>query len=381
MNKRIRSKKYAGVYYRDLLNGDRTYDFTYKDLEGKKRWINVGKMSDNFSEVDAYRKRLETISKIKLDGDEPNFIKKRRVVKKLTLNEVADAYFKNYELTAKANIFKELLKKYQQKIEPFFGKIPVESITKDDIAKWLKGFDKDYKQASINSYHAALKAIINYGVKNFTEIENLANPAQKISIKSPDNERERVLSVDEIQHLFECLVHKPKATLYITIALGTGARPQAILKVQKKDIDYANQLITFIALKKGKRYSVPLTDDVFLMIREATKDLRNEDYIFHPDNPKTVPEQSITYEGMKNQIQPTLDKLFNQGLDANDRRYRVTLYTFRHTFATHLVKNPNVNLFDVKKLMSHSRLQMTERYTKVELHEGTKNALNGLYKK
>jgi hypothetical protein len=29
--------------------------------------------------------------------------------------------------------------------------------------------------------------------------------------------------------------------------------------------------------------------------------------------------------------------------------------------------------------MSHSKLQMTERYAKVELHEGTKNALDNLY--
>jgi len=30
--------------------------------------------------------------------------------------------------------------------------------------------------------------------------------------------------------------------------------------------------------------------------------------------------------------------------------------------------------------MSHSRLQMTEKYAKVELHEGTQIALDGLYK-
>ena len=134
MNKRIRSKKDAGVYYRDMLNGDRAYDFTYKDLEGKKRWINVGKMSDNFSEVDAYRKRLETVSKIKLDGDEPNFIKKKRLVNKLILNTVANAYFKDYEVGAKPYVFNEALKKYENKIEPYFGKSVVESLTKDDIA-------------------------------------------------------------------------------------------------------------------------------------------------------------------------------------------------------------------------------------------------------
>lgn len=83
--------------------------------------------------------------------------------------------------------------------------------------------------------------------------------------------------------------------------------------------------------------------------------------------------------GIKGQIQPLLDELFNQELDSNDRKHRVTFYTFRHTFATHLVKNPHVNILDVKKLMSHSRLQMTERYAKVELHDGTQKALNNLY--
>lgn len=380
MTKRIRSKKYQGVYYRDTLNGDRVYEFTYKDLEGKKRWIKVGKQSDNFNESDAYRKRLETINSIKLDGDEPNFIKKRRIVKKLLLSDVAEKYFEDYKTRAKANVYTEAYNKYKNKIKPSFGDLPIDDIKKETVSVWLKTFENVYKQASINSYHATLKAIINYGIKNFSEIENLANPAQKISIKSPDNERERILSTDEIGRIFECLAHKPKAVLFIAIALGTGARPKAILNTQKKDLDTTNQLISFGALKKGKRYSVPLTDKLYATVLESVKDLRNEDYIFHPDNPKTIPEKPITYEGIKNQIQPTLDILFNLGLASNDRRHRVTLYTFRHTFATHLVKNPNVNLLDVKKLMSHSRLQMTERYTKVELHDGTKSALNGLYK-
>ena len=128
---------------------------------------------------------------------------------------------------------------------------------------------KKTTQASINSYHATLKAIINYGIKNFIEIESIVNPAQKISIKAPDNERERMLSTDEIIHIFECLIHKPKATLYIAVALGTGARPQAILQVQKKDLDITSGLIRFVALKKGKRYSVPLTDELILMLIDA----------------------------------------------------------------------------------------------------------------
>ena len=379
MAKRIKSKKYTGVYYRELEDGDRVFEFTYKDLEGKKKWIKVGLSSHNINESFANRKRIETINKLKLDGDEPDFIKKRKAVKKISLNAVANKYFADYEMRAKPNIFKESLFKYQNKVEPYFGKMPVDEITKEAVEKWLKSFKKDYKQASINSYHATFKAVVNYGIKEFKELERVINPLQKISMKDPENERERVLSTNEIKHLFECLIHKPKAYLYVAVALGTGARPKAIITTQKKDFDIANRTLTFPALKKGKRYPVPLIDSLYKQLIEATKDLNADDYIFHPDNPKTITTRPISYEGIKRQIQPLLDELFNQELDNNDRKHRVTFYTFRHTFATHLVKNPHVNILDVKKLMSHSRLQMTERYAKVELHQGTQNALNNLY--
>ncbi len=379
MVRRIKSKKYTGVYYRELEDGDRVFEFTYKDLEGKKKWIKVGLASHNINESFANRKRIETINKLKLDGDEPDFIKKRKPVKKISLNAVANKYFADYEMRAKPNIFKESLFKYQNKVEPYFGKTPVDEITKEAVEKWLKSFKKDYKQASINSYHATFKAVVNYGIKEFKELERVINPLQKISMKDPENERERVLSTNEIKHLFECLIHKPKAYLYVAVALGTGARPKAIITTQKKDFDIANRTLTFPALKKGKRYPVPLIDSLYKQLIEATKDLNADDYIFHPDNPKTITTRPISYEGIKRQIQPLLDDLFNQGLDNNDRKHRVTFYTFRHTFATHLVKNPHVNILDVKKLMSHSRLQMTERYAKVELHQGTQNALNNLY--
>lgn len=380
MGNRTRSKKYTGVYYRDTIDKDRVYEFTYKDLEGKKRWIKVGKMSQNFSEIDAYRKRLETISKIKLDGDEPNFIKKRKLTSRLTLNQVAMEYFKEYKTRSKENIFLESLKKYENKVKPFFGEMAILDIKKEDVSKWLDSFRKDYKQASINSYHATCNAIVNYGIKNFEELDNFVNPVQKIAKKDPQNDRERVLSTDEIKHLLDCLAHKPKAYLYVLVSLSTGARPAAIVKLQAKDFDTLGKTLTFNALKKGKRYSVPLVNNLFEILVDSTRDLSKNEYIFHPDNPKTKKDTAISYEGIKGQIQPLLNELFNRELDTNDRKHRVTMYTFRHTFATHLVKNPNVNILDVKKLMSHSRLQMTERYAKVELHDGTKTALDTLYK-
>src|SRR5574344_209574 len=144
MSKRIKSKKYVGVYYRDLANNDRVFEFTYKDINGVKKWVKVGLASHNINEAFANRKRIETISKIKLDGDEPDFIKKRKPIKKIILNTVANKYFEDYEMRAKPNIFKESLYKYKNKVEPYFGKIPVDEITKEAVEKWLKSRSEEH---------------------------------------------------------------------------------------------------------------------------------------------------------------------------------------------------------------------------------------------
>jgi hypothetical protein len=36
--RRVRSKKHAGVYYRELPNGRRRYEYTFIDSDGRRRW-------------------------------------------------------------------------------------------------------------------------------------------------------------------------------------------------------------------------------------------------------------------------------------------------------------------------------------------------------
>jgi site-specific recombinase XerD len=80
---------------------------------------------------------------------------------------------------------------------------------------------------------------------------------------------------------------------------------------------------------------------------------------------------------------------FNKGV--SDNRDRVVFHTLRHTFASWLVQN-GVDLYTVQKLMGHSKITMTERYSHLtpehekravskldEIHQRDNNNLLFLY--
>jgi len=376
------SSKYTGVYRESLANGDVSYYFTYKDLDKKKKWIKVGLHSEDVREKDAYERRLDTLNHLRL-GEVPNFIKKRTQENKITVNEIANKYFQflfNKDKTNNKRNHKETLGKYTNRISPVFGNIAVEDLSKvhiQDFLNLLKG--EDLADATVNNYHSIIKAILNYGISNFNKLENLANVASKIPLIKLDNARQRILSVSEMIEALELLISKPKAYLFFGLLMQTGARPAAILGLKKINVNLAGGTLTVKGLKKGVSYQVTVSGQILDMLDKKLQNLESNHYVFHPDNPVTDPTKQIVYESMRRQIQPSLEKRFNSELDSNNRIDRVTFYTLRHSFATHLAQNPNINVFDLKNLMGHTSLKMTERYAKTVLQEGTKTAVVNLY--
>lgn len=80
--KMIKSKKHTGVYQKTLSNGDISYYYSYKDLDGKKIWKCVGKKSNGFSERDAVAQRRKVLAEVSY-SDEPLYIKKENKKKLL----------------------------------------------------------------------------------------------------------------------------------------------------------------------------------------------------------------------------------------------------------------------------------------------------------
>lgn len=374
---------YRGVYKKALKSGDVSYYYVFKDKDKKNKWIKYGNKSDGTTARGTFNKRAEVLKDIR-DGKVPDLgIKTKKSSDILDLDTVAKEYFEylhNKDKTPYKRNTKETLGKYHNRISPVFGHLEVQTIKKNEVQKFLDTLKSEkLADATVNNYQSILKSIINYGIDNFDKLENFANVASKIKMMPLDNNRQRILSIQELHQALESFKEKPKKYLFFALLIQTGARPISILKLRKVDVNLDDGILKIQGLKKGKTYETIISDTIADILKVKLNDLENHHYVFHPDNPKTDPTKMIKYESMRRQIQPTLEKMFNKGLPSNDRINRVTFYTLRHSFATHMAQNPNISVFDLKNLMGHNQLKMTDRYAKTSFQDTTKNAVNSLF--
>ena len=213
--RKIKSKKYTGVYYSELQNGDKTYYITFKTLEGKKIWIKIGKHSEGVRENYCFNRRSEQINKVRL-GEELTIGKKQK--NSLTLNDLADLYFCDKAVNNKGVEVEKL--RYGKHIRNDIGKLPIDSITLTmlkDLQKLKKS--EGYANQTNNHILQLVQTIFNNAID---EKKVKDNPCSRITWLKVKNNRERFLSIEEIKILFDNIEDEQTA-LFVKLSLITGA--------------------------------------------------------------------------------------------------------------------------------------------------------------
>ena len=383
---RIKSKRYTGVYLNKLVNGDVSYSINYKDTNGKKVWVTVGKKSNGINEKFAYNQRAEHINKVKTGIDPLAHKKKKHIT---TLDDIAMVYFLDKEADNKTNI------RQLQKYNLYFGHIDpkdisssyeaikvsdapkdslgtkdIHSITKDDVQKiqtTLKAKAKAPK--TINGVIQLLTAIINHSIKE----KGLAitNPCTGVKRLKTDDKRERYLSLDEVNQLIDEVRDDEGIYHFTKLALTTGARLEGVLHIQKKDINLNSNSVTIHDIKSGGTYTGFYDDSYKAELADRIRHLRANDYVTSGSSIKT-PARTISRH-----LKPILDRLFNAGLEISDRKNRAVIHTLRHTFASQLAIS-GVPILTIQQLMNHADIAQTMRYAKLAPDQGSE-AVKGLY--
>lgn len=348
--------KFTGVYYRETQNGDKVFYIKGK-LRGKSYLEKVGSYSEGVRAAYANQVRNKKHSLSRMGEDSPLYNKI-----KLTLNEGAEKYFISRE--AKSDN-RNNRSRYLNHLKSVFGNQNMEDITKEDLESFMLEKRKEisfktgrhYSEKSINDLINLLSVIYNHN-------EVSPNPTKKVTRVKNDDVRERYLTEEEIAKLFETinkhkkLRKKDQITLFVTLALTTGARATSVLSITMADI--LHDKIRIKDHKTNSTYYAALHPSVSKLVPQG---LTPTDYLVGASS-KQLHRTSI-YK----MIQPLLDQLFNIGIPVGDSKRRVVVHTFRHTFGS-LLAIKGTPIYTIKKLMNHSDIKMTMRYAKLAPDSG-----------
>jgi integrase len=367
----INSKKYgSAVQLYKKANGDTAYSITYKDEHNKLKRIKIGDKSKGITESYCNQKRIEIINSIKL-GEEPPSLARKKKKKVIKLNDIGDIYFKRKEAYVKNDI-KYYYKNYPLRLREKFGDVDIDTITSEKIFEYqLELNKKGLAPATINNTIRFLGTLFNLAIDE--KLYHKQNPTKSKKIKSikVNNQRDRYLTLEEIQELYTYLDDET-LKLFVDLSLSTGGRLETILNIKVRDINVADKMLTLRDLKNDSDYKGFIPDDLLEHLKECTNTLPANNFLVGGKIEK------VAGRTMRRKMKNIFDPLFNEGLDSRDAKNRVVIHSLRHTFASHLAIN-GTPIFTIQKLMNHRDIKQTMRYAKLAPDSG-KDFVNGLYK-
>ncbi|KJS21831.1 MAG: hypothetical protein VR72_08515 [Clostridiaceae bacterium BRH_c20a] len=229
---------------------------------------------------------------------------------------------------------------------------PIESLSCDDIKKWL---DENYAKKNPNTYnhcYSVLKSFFKYCL-----INKLIN---KIPLKIRWRKKKKQTLpkyLENGQHAqFRELVEKQpiRERVAMTLIDDTGLRRAEVVRINCKDVDLKNRTIK-VRCKGNKERSVFFTPKTAIFLEKYLGNKNEDEPLFLNNDDKRLSDRSIY-----NFVSELLKKV---GCENNYGVHRL-----RHTFAMNLLIRSN-NIKVVADLLGHKYIKTTKIYTKLPTDE------------
>jgi len=181
--------------------------------------------------------------------------------------------------------------------------------------------------------------------------------APTLRVKKPkfDNKRVRHLTEAEAEALLAELKAKSLKTYQQTVlSLYAGLRFGEIASLTWGDVDLDRGILTLRDTKSGRTRAAFITERIRTEVFDVLTPGRPDDLVFPARNGGKAVQVSAVFGRTVKEL----------GLNAGitDPRMKVCFHSCRHTFASWLVER-GADLFQVSKLLGHSTIALTERYS------------------
>ena len=366
---------YPGVRLREhpirKFNGkpDKYFFIRYR-YQGKLKEEGIGWASEAWNASKASQVLAKLKESIKLGEGPQTLAEKRRVLKEKREAEQAKKerearenitfghiFLNQYSSTAENNKGEKSNRRekdlFNLWISPVIGNLPLKDISAFHLERIKKNMsDAGRSPRTIRYALAVIRQVFNFA--KFNNLYSGETPVSKVRMPQEDNKRYRYLSHEEADRLLEYLALKsPQVYDMALISLHCGLRAGEIFSLTWRDLDFENGSMFIRDTKSNRNRTAFMTQAV--KERLKTKNTGEKDNLVFPGK-----------GGIKiSSISDTFDRVLKDlglNIGVTDRRQKVVFHTLRHTYASWLVES-GVDLYVVKKLLGHSTIAMTERYS------------------
>jgi site-specific recombinase XerD len=253
-------------------------------------------------------------------------------------------YFENYiskytkkdirNMEGACNKFKTFMA--EQKIKS----LTMKQLSEDIVHRYAEHLKNTCEGEGACSYFARFKKMLKQALREKVIINN---PAADVSIKREDSLIKDVLTIEEIG----ILAAKPISNMEIRNAFlfccFTGLSWVDVKELKWRHIDLRNSILTKVRAKTGTETVVTLHNTALSLLPEPG----NENELIY-----TLPSHTGALKALRNWLKSV------------DIQKHITWHCARHSFATNLIYY-KTDVTIVSKLLGHSTLKYTQRYTHI----------------
>lgn len=358
----------TGVYTASLKNGTVAFYLKYR-ISGKQYKQKIGLDTEGWTINKAYKelqKRISTNIGTPINRST------------MTLTEAFNSYIES--ISHKSDCY-NTISRYETNIKITLGHLRLKDITPLILLKFKSkmatGISEKTGKPLASRTVDGLLDLINQTYNFHIKIENYKgdSPAtpKLVSRFNEDNSRKGFLSKDDYRQLIYTLENRTKLyintrphitqqlLLFVKLAVTTGGRRGTLLTIKKKDLNFETNTIALYNHKVKRAYQAYIHPSIKEFLRDQTDAIEDENYILGGKSKPLCPNT------ISKRLQPILNDLFNENI--TDRRERIVLHSFRHTFGSWLAQ-ANTSLYQIMKLLDHSQISQTQMYAKLLPNSG-----------
>lgn len=218
------------------------------------------------------------------------------------------------------------------------------SITRDNIIKeYIWQARKKYSAVTLNRKLSSINSFLEFKGYDF-KLKHI-----KTLKKLPD-----YITIEEMKKIINFPVRTftdLKEKLILTMLFTTGLRVSELATLKRSYINLKDGFIYALG-KGGRQRLVPVNSLTLQIMSEYLNKAKNSEYLFYSKINKSKPLSRIA-----------IWKVIKKRCSFTGKK--ITPHTFRHSFATHMLKN-GCDLRVLQVILGHSSLTTTQIYTHIE---------------